>query len=63
MILTANRLAIVGAVFLATAICCALFLITDFIYGSTLAAGVTAGAGFLFATVWYAVPLARRMRG
>ena len=60
MIITANALAIAGTVFLAAAICCALYLVTEFIYGSGLAAAVAAGAGLLYATVWYVVPLARR---
>ena len=60
MIVVANGLAIAGTAFLATAICCALFLITDFLYGSVLAASIAAGAGLLYATMWYIVPLSRR---
>jgi hypothetical protein len=60
MIKTANRLAITGTVFLAAAMVCALFLVTEFIYGATLAIAVAAGAGVLFATLWYAIPLSRR---
>jgi hypothetical protein len=62
MILLTNRLAIAGTVFLAGSMICALFLVTEVIYGSELAAGVGAGVGMLFMVVWYAVPLARRAR-
>ena len=62
MILVANRLAITGTVFLATSMTCALFLVVEVIYGSTLAAGIAAGMGLTFVAVWYIVPLVRRSR-
>jgi hypothetical protein len=62
MILTANGMAIAGTVFLAAAMTCALFLVTEVIYGSKLAAGVAAGLGVFFIVVWYMVPLVRRAR-
>jgi hypothetical protein len=63
MIVTSNRLAIAGTVFLATSMSCALFLVTEFIYGSRLAGIVAACVAGLFGVVWYALPLARRTRG
>lgn len=62
LILVSNRLAIAGTVFLATSMTCALFLVAEFIYGSSLAAGVAAGAGALILLLWYALPLVRRAR-
>ncbi len=62
MIVTSNRLAITGTVFLATAMTCALFLVAEVIYGSNLAAGVAAGLGVAFLLVWYVIPLVRRTR-
>ena len=62
MIVTANRLAITGTVFLAVAVTCAAFLVIELIYGSRIAAVVAAGLGGLLLTVWYAVPLVRRTR-
>ena len=38
------------------------FLITDVLYGSTATAVATAGALLAFATLWYAVPIWRRLR-
>lgn len=60
MIKMANRLTIMGTVFLAIAMACALFLVTEVIYGSKLAIAVAAGAAVLFIALWYAIPLARR---
>lgn len=62
MIFASNRLALAGTIFLATSMTCALFVVTEFIYGSTLGATVAAGLGGLFLVVWYAVPLYRRLR-
>ncbi|MEX0875047.1 MAG: DUF6328 family protein [Actinomycetota bacterium] len=62
LIITANRLAITGTVFLAIAMTCALFLVSEVIYGSKLAAAVASGLGVTFLIVWYLVPLARRVR-
>ncbi|CAN5745554.1 DUF6328 family protein [soil metagenome] len=60
LLLTANKLAIWGFAFLATAIVCAIFFIIDFVFGTTeaLIAGAVALAAFAF--FWYALPLSRR---
>lgn len=63
MIVLSNRLAIVGTIFLATSMTCALFLVAEFIYGSAFASAVAAALGALFLIVWYVLPLARRARG
>jgi uncharacterized protein DUF6328 len=62
MILTANRLAIAGTVFLAVSITSALYLVAEVIYGAGLSAAVTAAVGVLFLVLWYVVPVLRRAR-
>ncbi len=62
MIVTSNRLTLAGTVFLATAMTCALFLVAEVIYGSSLAAILAAGLGLAFLLVWYVIPLVRRAR-
>ncbi len=59
----ANRLTIVGTVFLALAMSGVLFVIADFLFGILMAAGVTAGIILLFAWFWYGFPLWQRFRG
>jgi uncharacterized protein DUF6328 len=63
MLFTANRLAIVGTVFLALAITGVVFLITDLLFGSLMTALVTAAAVGLIAWLWYGLPLTRRLAG
>lgn len=58
MLATANKLVIVGMVFLALAMCCVVFFITDFLY-SGLTAAVTAIAAAMFGFYWFALPLYR----
>jgi hypothetical protein len=60
LIVTSNRLAIAGTVLLAIAICSALFLVTEVIYDSLLAAVVAGSLGLIFVVLWYVVPLSRR---
>lgn len=63
MLLTSNRLAIAGLVFLALGIGGAVFLITDFLFGGGFA-GITTGvlaAGL--AWLWFGLPLTRGLRG
>ena len=60
LLLTANRLAIVGIGFLAAAIVGVLTLITDFLYGTTTTIIVTVAAAGVFAALWYALPLRQR---
>ena len=60
LLITANRLAIVGIGFLAAAIVGVLTLITDFLYGTTTTIIVTVAAAGVFAALWYALPLRQR---
>ena len=57
-----NRLAIAGTVAIAVAMTAAVFLITDYLFGSTVTAIVTAATAALFAWFWYGLPLQRRAR-
>jgi hypothetical protein len=59
---TANQLAIAGTCFLAVAMTCAVFVITDVIFSSPSAAAVAGASGCLSAWVWFGMPLVRRSR-
>ena len=62
MLRTSNAFAIVGIAFLALSITLAVLLITDLLFGWSVAAGVgVAVLGFLV-WVWFAIPLSRRVR-
>jgi hypothetical protein len=59
MLLTSNRLAIAGLVFLALGIGGAVFLITDFLFGGGFA-GITTGIlAAALAWLWFGLPLQR----
>jgi hypothetical protein len=62
MLRTANRLAIAGTVFLAIAMSCTVFVISDVLFGPAATAAATAVAAGLFLWFWYALPLSRRLR-
>jgi hypothetical protein len=62
IVFLANRMTIVGLALLALAMSGVVFLITDVLYGSTATAIATAGALVAFATLWYAIPIWRRLR-
>jgi len=62
LVLVANRVAIIGISFLALAMTGAIMLITDFIFGGA-ATAITATLAFsMFLTLWYLLPLRRRLR-
>ena len=61
LLLISNRFAIVGAVFLALGMTASVFLVTDFLYTSGVAAVVTAITAGLFAVVWFVLPLWRKV--
>ena len=61
IVFLANKLTILGLGFLALAMSGVVFLITDVLYGSTATAIATGGALLAFATLWYAVPIYRRV--
>ncbi len=61
LVLTANRLAIVGLACLAIAMIAAVGLVTDVVFESGTAIVVAALIGVLFVSLWYLMPLRRRM--
>lgn len=61
IVATANKLAIAGLGALALAMIGAVLLITDFLFGTSTTIVVTALTAALFALVWYAVPVGRRL--
>ena len=62
LLFRANRLAIVGTVFLAAAMTLCVFLITDVLFAARWAAIVAATAALCFLVLWYLVPLWTRIR-
>ncbi len=62
MIRNANAFALAGLAFLAVALTAATFFITDFVFSRPASIAVTAVAGALVLTVWYAIPLSRYLR-
>jgi hypothetical protein len=61
IVFLANKLTILGLGFLALAMSGVVFLITDVLYGSTATAVATGGALLAFSTLWYAIPIYRRL--
>ncbi len=57
----ANVLVILGSAFLAVAVSCVVFLVTDFIYGSVTAAVATALVAGASIVLWYLLPLVQRL--
>ena len=62
LVLTANRLAIVGLACLAAAMTTAISLVTDVVFGGATAIAASTAIGLLFVSLWYAMPLRRRRR-
>jgi Family of unknown function (DUF6328) len=60
ILLTSNRLAIVGLVFLELAISGAIFVISGLLFDNTIACLVAAGTALWFTYFWYVLPLARK---
>ena len=59
----ANRLAIAGIVFLVLAMVGAMFLISDFLFGSMPATVTTVSLTIFFVYVWFVMPLRHRING
>ena len=59
LVARANRLTIVGGVFLAIAMTGAIWLITGYLYGDTITAVAAVLVAGMFAVLWYIVPLLR----
>lgn len=62
LLMHANRLAIAGMAALAIALGASLYLVAEYVFGSTAAGIVTGLGGLLVAVLWYAVPLWIRLR-
>jgi amino acid transporter len=61
LVVVANRLAVIGLGFLALAMIGSVVLVTDVVFASTTTTVVGILVGLLFAVLWYAVPLRRRL--
>jgi len=61
LVLLANRLSIIGLGFLALSMTGVVLLITDFLFDTVVTVACTAFAALMFASFWYALPLARRV--
>lgn len=59
LIRTSNRLAIVGTIFLATALSGAVFLVSDLVFKTTVTAIATATAAGALVSLWFGLPLLR----
>jgi hypothetical protein len=62
IVFLANRLAIVGLGFLALAMTGVVLLITDVIFGGLATTIATSATALVFAILWYAIPVARRLQ-
>jgi membrane-bound acyltransferase YfiQ involved in biofilm formation len=62
MLVISNYLAIVGLAFLALAMIGTVMLITDVLFETGTVIVITAGCALLFAGLWYALPLSRRVQ-
>jgi uncharacterized protein involved in cysteine biosynthesis len=62
LVVTANRLSIIGLSFLAVAMIGVILLVTDFLFTGLATALVCTGLGALFAVLWYGIPIRRRLR-
>ena len=61
LVLLANRFTIAGLAFLAVAMTGALVLIADVLFGVVVTVVTGVAAGLMFALLWYALPLQRRI--
>ena len=57
-----NKLALAGLFFLACAVCCVLYVISDFVVGGSITVVSTAAGIVLFALLWFVLPLMRKAR-
>lgn len=62
IVVRANVIAIVGTIFLAAAMMLALFVVSDVLYGATVAGLVAGALGALILVLWYVLPAVRRSR-
>jgi hypothetical protein len=57
---TSSRFVVAGTVLLGCAMCCAVYLVGDFVFNSWVGALLAGFAAAGFAVFWYALPLSRR---
>ncbi len=57
-----NRLALAGLFFLACAVCCVLYVISDFVFGGAITLVSTVGSVVVFSLLWFVMPVVRRAR-
>jgi hypothetical protein len=62
IVVTGNRLALIGLSFLAVAMVGAIMLITDLLFGAVTTAAAAAAVALVFAYFWYQLPLSRLRR-
>ena len=62
LVTRANRLTIVGGVFLAVAMTGAIWLVTGFLYGDGITTVAVVTVAVAFAIVWYVVPILRLLK-
>jgi Family of unknown function (DUF6328) len=62
VLVTSNRLTIIGTFLLAVAITAVVYLITDVLYGGAAPVLFTVAVGVLFLIVWYLLPLGWKIR-
>ena len=62
VVFTANRFAVIGFAILGVAMTAAVLLVTHFLYSNVLAIATPVVVGLIFATLWFALPLARLRR-
>jgi hypothetical protein len=63
LLVTGNRLTLIGLAFVAAAMTGVILLITDVLFRTSTVVMVTTGFGALFVALWYLYPLARRLTG
>ena len=61
LVRVANGLTIAGLTLLAVAMTGAIMLITDVLFGTATTIVATAGTALIFAAIWYAIPVRRRL--
>ncbi len=61
LLVASNRYALIGLVFLAAAVTCVVFFITDFLYPHFTALA-TAAIAALFVWIWFALPILRGLQ-
>lgn len=58
LLAVSNKLALGGIAVLAVALSCSLFMISDFVFGSVMAAVVTSVGAVTFLCMWFLLPIA-----